>query len=93
MVVPCALCSQPAVETFAPPRKALTRGVDPADGSYSVTVVLPDIPVCAQHALSVGAGETRVGWCDDALCRTYGVVGGSSPCGGLYELLVAPRAR
>lgn len=90
---PCALCGEPAAQTLAPPRKALTRGVDPGDSSYSVTVVLPDVRVCAQHAVSVGAGTTRIGWCDDARCRTYGIVGGSSPCGGPYEPLVAPRSR
>lgn len=85
---PCAICSEPATETIDPPRRTLARGADPADPSYSVTVILSDVALCAQHTLDVLEGERFVGWCDDPRCRTYGEVGDPSPCGGPYTKLV-----
>jgi hypothetical protein len=70
----------------------MTRGLDPSDPSYSVTVILPDIDLCAQHYLEVRQGARLVGWCDDPRCRTYGALGEPSPCGHPYEEL-APHKR
>ncbi len=87
----CALCGEPATEMVEPPRRTLARGLDPGDASYSVTVILPDIPLCAAHAIDVRHGELVVGWCDDARCRTYGELGEPSSCGGAYEKLARGR--
>jgi hypothetical protein len=86
---PCALCSQPATESGAPARRTLAR-TDPSDSSFSVTVMLPDVMLCAEHALDVNQGTTTIGWCDDERCRTYGEAGEASPCGHPYQKL-APR--
>ena len=83
----CVICGEPATEAIEPVRRTLARGLDPGDPSYSVTVILPDIALCAQHAGDVRQGERVVGWCDDALCRTYGELGGPSVCGNPYEKL------
>ena len=83
----CALCGGPATQTAEPPRRTLARGLDPNDPSYSVTVILPDIALCAEHALDVRQGEGLVGWCDDARCRIYGEIGVPSPCGQPFEKL------
>ena len=83
----CALCGEAATQTIEPPRRTLARGLDPADPSYSVTVLLPDMALCAEHTLDVRQGERLVGWCDEPSCRTYGEVGEPSPCGNPYEKL------
>jgi hypothetical protein len=83
----CALCGQLATVVIAPPRRTLTRGLDPNDRAYSLTVILPDVALCAEHDLAVRQRDTVIGWCDDERCRTYGEVGASSACGGLYKQL------
>jgi hypothetical protein len=70
----------------------MARGLDPSDPSYSVTVILPDIALCAEHFLGVNHGAQLVGWCDDPRCRTYGALGELSACGHPYEKL-APHKR
>jgi hypothetical protein len=83
----CVLCGQAAAETIEPPRRTLARGLDPTDPSYSVTVILPDVALCAAHSFDVRQGKRRVGWCDDQRCRTYGELGEPSACGGPYTRL------
>ncbi len=83
----CALCAEPATEAIEPPRRTLARGLDPSDPSYSVTVILPDIALCALHSFDVREGGRLVGWCDDQRCRTYGALGEPSACGHPYEKL------
>lgn len=83
----CVLCAGPATETIDPPRRTLLRGLDPSDPSYSVTVILPDVALCAEHALEIRQGERLVGWCDDQRCRTYGELGEPSGCGAPYRKL------
>jgi hypothetical protein len=83
----CALCGGPATQTIEPPRRTLARGVDPVDTSYSVTVLLPNMALCAEHAFDVRQGERLIGWCDEPPCRTYGEVGEPSSCGNPYEKL------
>jgi hypothetical protein len=90
----CVLCSSPMTVAMEPPRRTLARGLDPSDESYSVTVILPDIPLCDEHADDVRQGQRLVGWCDDPLCRTYGEVGQASPCGEEYmKLATGSRPR
>ncbi len=84
---PCAVCGQHATETIQPGRRTLVRGLDPSDQSYSVTVILPDVPLCDAHAEDVRQGHVLVGWCDDERCRTYGEVGQSSGCGEQFKKL------
>jgi hypothetical protein len=84
---PCALCGQPATATIDPPRRTLARGVDPSDPSFSVTVILPDVLLCHEHALDVREGDRLIGWCDDQRCRTYGELGERSVCGDPYKKL------
>jgi hypothetical protein len=85
----CVICGAPASETMAPPRRTLARGLDPADPSYSVTAILPDISLCSAHALELHNGELIVGWCDDPRCRSYGEIGEPSPCGDPYTKVSA----
>jgi hypothetical protein len=85
----CALCQQPATESLDPPRQTFSRGPDPSDPSYSITVMLPNIDLCAEHALQVRDGEQLIGWCDDPLCRAYGEIGEISACGSQYQKLAA----
>ncbi|MDA8075972.1 MAG: hypothetical protein M0Z40_12220 [Actinomycetota bacterium] len=80
----CAICGAPATGTVEPARKTLARGLDPADPSYSVTVILPDIALCAAHTHDLRDGGLLVGWCDDPRCRMYGEIGEPSPCGDPY---------
>jgi len=87
--LPCTLCSQPATVSIEPPRRTLARP-DPNDPSYSLTVILPDVMLCAEHAFDVSQGDTQIGWCDDERCRVYGEVGETSPCGHKFDKL-APR--
>jgi hypothetical protein len=70
-----------------PARRTLARGLDPSDQTYSVTAILPDALLCADHATQVRQGDTLLGWCDDEHCRIYGEVGESSPCGDPYKQL------
>jgi hypothetical protein len=88
---PCVLCGEPATEAIEPPRRTLARGLDPGDPSYSVTVILPDVALCAAHSLDVRNGERSVGWCDDQRCRSYGALGELSACGLPYEKLGPTR--
>jgi hypothetical protein len=81
----CALCDRPATVFIEPIRRTLERGVDPDDQSYSITVILPDVPVCGEHFPVVRLGNRLVGWCDDESCRSYGEVGKTSSCGNKYE--------
>lgn len=83
----CVLCGHPATDAVDPPRRTLARGLDPGDPSYSVTVILPDVALCAQHSLDVRKGERFVGWCDDQRCRTYGALDEPSACGRPFEKL------
>lgn len=87
----CVLCGEPAMETLEPPRRTLARGVDPRDPSYSVTVILPDVALCAEHVVDVRNGTRLVGWCDDQRCRIYGALGEPSACGHPYEKLGPSR--
>jgi hypothetical protein len=82
----CALCNRPMTIAIEPPRRTLARS-DPSDDSYSVTAILPDVPLCDEHEEDVRHGERQVGWCDDPLCRTFGEVGKISPCGDQYTRL------
>jgi hypothetical protein len=84
---PCALCSQPATVSVEPPRRTLARAQDPRDPSYSITVILPDVMLCAAHAFDVSRGDTHIGWCDDERCRVYGEIGDASPCGHRFNKL------
>lgn len=83
--LPCVLCGEPATEAIEPPRRTLARGVDPDDPSYSVTVILPNVALCADHAPDVRRGARLVGWCDDQHCRAYGALGEVSACGRPYD--------
>jgi hypothetical protein len=83
----CVLCGKPATEMIEPARRTLARGLDPSDPTYSVTVILPEVALCAEHTLDVRQGERLVGWCDDQLCRTYGELGEPSACGHPYVKL------
>ncbi len=83
----CVFCGKPATDAIVPSRRTLARGVDPSDPSYSVTVILPDIALCVEHALDFRQGQRLVGWCDDPRCRTYGEPGTPSACGRPYEKL------
>ena len=83
--------ARPRTVTVDPPRRTL-RGPDPVDPSYSVTVVLPDIPLCLGHASDVSTGNTLIGWCDDEHCRIYGEIGETSPCGQQFIKLIVRRS-
>ncbi len=90
---PCALCPLPATVVVDPPRRTLARGPDPNDDSYSVTVILPDVLLCAEHARHVRQGDVLLGWCDDERCRIYGEAGSVSACGDEYTKLVPAKPR
>lgn len=83
----CAVCGADGSVTMNPPRRTLMRGTDPGDPSFSVTVVLPDVVLCTDHAAAVTDRQLVLGWCDDERCRGYGSVGDGSPCGKPYEKL------
>jgi hypothetical protein len=83
----CTLCGEPSTGTIEPPRRTLARGLDPDDESYSVTVILPDVPLCTVHTLEVHQGDRLIGWCDDEGCRKYGELGETSSCGDPYKKL------
>jgi hypothetical protein len=89
---PCAVCGRTASALVEPPRRTLNRGLDPDDDSYSITVMLPDVPLCYLHAQDVRQGDVHLGWCDDPECRVYGEAGETSPCGAAYQQL-ASRGR
>jgi hypothetical protein len=86
---PCAFCSEISTTHIDPPRRTLDRGPDPTDDSFSITVILPDIPLCEVHAGTVRDGTFLLGWCDDEQCRIYGEVGASSTCGAPYGALAS----
>lgn len=88
----CVLCGEPATESIEPPRRTLERGSDPSDPSYSVTVILPDVSLCAKHADEVHHGARAIGWCDDERCRTYGALAEPSACGEVYKKLNPSRS-
>lgn len=87
----CALCGRPATVMEEPPRRTLARGLDPSDSTYSVTVLLPDVPLCAEHAVEVSERDRLIGWCDDPRCRSFGELGEVSPCGVPYKKLGAKQ--
>jgi len=90
----CALCGEVATVVIEPCRRTLVRGTDPDDASFSVTAILPFVPLCDEHASAVHEGDRLVGWCDDPLCRMYGEVGEASVCGNEYkELVPSGRSR
>ena len=74
------------------PRRAFERGPDPQDPSFSITVLLPDVALCATHAQEVSAKTTSIGWCDNELCRMYGEVGQVSPCGQAFVKAAPQKA-
>jgi hypothetical protein len=86
---PCALCGRNPTALLDPPRRTLDRGLDPDDDSYSITVMLPGVPLCDTHTRDVRQGDVRLGWCDDPECRAYGEAGEPSPCGARYEPLAS----
>jgi len=88
----CAICGRAATVVIEPTSRTLARGLDPSDQSYSVTVILPDVLLCAEHAVQVHEGHTLIGWCDDE-CRSYGEVGETSPCGNNYKRVPSNRPR
>lgn len=83
----CAICGRNGTVEMDPPRRTLARGEDPDDESFSITVILPDVPLCEEHAHSIEVRELTVGWCDDERCRAYGKSGELSPCGAPYREL------
>jgi hypothetical protein len=88
---PCAVCGRTPTALSDPPRRTLNRGLDPDDDSYSITVMLPDVPLCLRHARDVSQGDLRLGWCDDPECRVYGEAGEPSACGAPYEQLASAK--
>lgn len=88
----CAICDEPATERIDPPRRTLARGTDPEDPSYALTVVLPDVVLCAAHAQDVQQKIRGIGWCDDERCRNYGEIGQPSLCGDLYKKIGPGRS-
>ena len=89
----CAVCGLTATAVVEPPRRTLDRGPDPDDNSYSITVILPDMPLCEAHARQVRDGDLRLGWCDDPRCREYGEAGERSACGAPFERVPGNRSR
>ncbi len=89
---PCSVCGRTSTSLMKPPRRTLNRGLDPDDNSYSITVMLPDVPLCDRHAWDVREADLSLGWCDDPRCRVYGEAGEPSACGAAYERL-APGNR
>jgi hypothetical protein len=83
----CVVCGGLATRALDPPRRTLARGLDPNDTSYSVTVILPDVALCEEHASEVDQGSRLIGWCDDQQCRTYGEIGELSRCGEPFKKL------
>lgn len=90
---PCALCGRSPSSLLAPSNRTLDRGPDPEDNSYSITVILPDVPLCEEHTGDVLKGDLNLGWCDDPRCRSYGEQGELSACGAPYGPLGRKRAR
>jgi hypothetical protein len=89
----CAVCGLSPTALVEPPRRTLDRGPDPDDDSYSITVMLPDIPLCELHARQVREHDLRLGWCDDPKCREYGEAGERSDCGAAFVPLAGSRTR
>ena len=89
----CAVCGLTATAVVEPPRRTLDRGPDPDDRSFSITVMLPNMPLCEQHARQVREGDLSLGWCDDPRCREYGEAGERSACGAVFEPIPGSRSR
>jgi hypothetical protein len=89
----CALCERSSTSLLPPKRRTLDRGPDPDDTSYSITVILPDVPLCDAHTREVLRDDLRLGWCDDPQCRNYGEAGEPSGCGAPYGDLAPKRNR
>jgi hypothetical protein len=89
----CAVCGLTATAVVEPPRRTLDRGPDPDDNSYSITVILPDMPLCESHARQVREGDLLLGWCDDPKCREYGEAGERSACGAAFVQVGGRRSR
>jgi hypothetical protein len=53
---PCAVCGGTPAALFEPPHRTLDRGPDPEDDSYSIIVILPEVPLCPKHARQVRDG-------------------------------------
>lgn len=87
---PCALCGRSPTSLTTPSRRTLDRGPDPEDETCSITVILPDVPLCDAHTLDVKEGTIRLGWCDDEQCRRYGEAEELSVCGAPYRKLGPP---
>jgi hypothetical protein len=83
----CIICGRTGAVDLEPPRRTFARGADPADSSYSIIAVLPNIALCDEHAGDVRNHDVSVGWCDDEACRLYGELGDDSPCGKPYKEL------
>ncbi len=86
---PCVVCGGTQTTLFDPPHPTLDRGPDPNDDSYSIIVILPDVPLCHEHGRQVRDGGMRIGWCDHPDCREYGEAGELSACGARFDSLVA----
>jgi hypothetical protein len=89
---PCTLCGRSPTSLMAPTRRTLDRGPDPEDTSFSITVILPDVPLCDEHTGDVLNGDLFLGWCDDPQCRCYGREGEPSACGAPYGQLGKKRS-
>ena len=86
---PCAVCGTMPTALFDTPRRTLDRGPDPDDSSYSIIVILPDVPLCDEHARRVRNETLHLGWCDNPKCREYGEAGELCACGARYQALVS----
>jgi hypothetical protein len=85
------MCGKTPTALFDTPRRTLDRGPDPDDSSYSIIVILPDVPLCEQHARRVRDGSLHLGWCDDPRCREYGEADELCACGARYDALVSGK--
>ncbi len=83
----CLVCGRTGTVAMEPPRRTFARGADPTDPSFSIIAVLPDMPLCDEHAEGVVSREVSIGWCDDEQCRQYGERGEASPCGEPFREL------
>ncbi len=86
------MCGRLSTAMIDPPRRTLDRGPDPEDESFSITVILPEVPLCDEHFPIARDGNLHLGWCDDEQCRIYGEAGEPSPCGAPYGQL-APNKK
>jgi hypothetical protein len=84
----CVICGDPADVVLEPPRRTIARGLDPEDPSFSITAILPRVPLCGDHNRRLADKEFLLGWCDDEHCRTYGERDTASSCGRPFATLV-----